>query len=118
MHNAILRERGRRDGGAGVGDSDAAPLDKAVGRDEEPCNVMLQVRRQRRGGAGGSDCEAAGLDEERDLLGVRGLLQEGSDGLLGRVVLSNDGQGRQSLFIGDCGVGASLEEMGNEGARC
>ena len=89
MHNAILRERGRRDCGAGVGDSDAAPLDKAVGR-----------------------------DEERDLLGVRGLLQEGSDGLLGRVVLSNDGQGRQSLFIGDCGVGASLEEMGNEGARC
>ena len=70
----------------------------------------LQVAWCCRAGAGGGD-EAAGLDEERGLLGVaQGLLEEGNGGVEGGTLTSKVGQGCLAVFVGECRVGASLEE--------
>ena len=77
-------------------------------------HTALQVGRHC-GVAIGGDDDAAGLEKERGLLGVRGLFEDGDDGVAGLISLLMQSQGRLSVGISPGEIGAALEEEGHEG---
>ena len=76
------------------------------------CHAALQVGRGH-GVAIGGDDEAVGLDEERGLLSVRGLFEEGDDGVVGGTMLPKDGLGCFPVAVGEGWVTASFFFVGS-----